>query len=99
MSADRVRIAFDRPELGWLNRLDIIEALEAAGWTADPEYPLSIVRHEGAVFAVTNDCDDSGLTCPNGANVDFPSETPSVVIIAACLAAVAPGTRTARGRS
>jgi hypothetical protein len=82
-----------------LNRVDVIEALEAAGWTADPEYPLSIVRHQGAVFADTNDCDDSGLTCPNGANVDFPSGTPSVVIIAACLAAVDSGARAARGQT
>jgi len=88
-TAGRVRIAFDRPEPGWLDRVDVVEALEAAGWTADPEYPLSMVRRDGAVFAVTNECNDSGLTCPNGAVVDFPSDTPSVVIIAACLAAVA----------
>lgn len=89
MSAGVVRIAFDRPEPGWLDRVDVFEVLETAGWTVDPDYPLSIIRCGDAVFAVTNECNDSGLTCPNGATVDFPSDTPSMVIIAACLAAVA----------
>ncbi|WDN55994.1 hypothetical protein [Streptomyces clavuligerus] len=73
----------------WYGRQDVLEALEAAGWTAaDPEYPLSILRHpSGAVWAVTNECDDSSLDCPNGAVIAFPSDTPSVVITAACLAA------------
>lgn len=73
------------------SRLDVIEALEAAGWQEDPEFPLQIVRHpSGAVYAVTNESGDSGLQCPNGANPDFPSDTPSIVVIAACLAATHP---------
>ncbi|MFF8910198.1 hypothetical protein [Streptomyces olivaceoviridis] len=79
------------PEPGdWHGRLDVFEALEEAGWVADEEFPLSILRHpSGAVWSVTNESGDSGLMCPNGANPDFPSDTPSVVVIAACLAAVA----------
>ncbi|MBQ0947667.1 hypothetical protein ACN6K6_000634 [Streptomyces violaceoruber] len=74
----------------WYGRLDVTEALEAAGWTADEDMPLSILRHpSGAVWAVTNESDDSGLDCPNGAVIEFPSSTPTVVILAACLAAVA----------
>ncbi|MEV8335655.1 hypothetical protein [Streptomyces niveus] len=82
-------LVVDQPGPGdWHGRLDVLEALEAKGWTADPEYPLSILRHSsGAVWAVANESGDSGLTCPNGANPDFPSDTPSVVVIAACLAA------------
>ncbi|MFG3157178.1 hypothetical protein ACGF7W_34670 [Streptomyces sp. NPDC048219] len=84
-----LRLVIERPEPGdWHGRLDVLEALEDAGWTADPEYPLSILRHpSGAVWAVTNESGDSGLTCPNGANTAFPSDTPSIVVIAACLAA------------
>ncbi|MGO1791703.1 MAG: hypothetical protein ACTHZ5_15950 [Micrococcaceae bacterium] len=77
------------PEPGdWHGRLDVVEALETAGWTGDSEAPLSILRHpSGAVWAVANECDDSGLDCPNGAVVDLPSDTPTVVVLAACLAA------------
>ncbi|WP_264932196.1 hypothetical protein [Streptomyces sp. A012304] len=84
-----LRLVINRPEPGaWHGRLDVLEALEDAGWTADPGYPLSILRHpSGAVWAVTNEGGDSGLTCPNGSNPDFPSDTPSIVVIAACLAA------------
>ncbi len=79
------------PEPGeWHGRLDVIEALEAAGWTGDDDAPLSILRHPaGAVFAVANDAGDSGLDCPNGAVIEFPSDTPTVVLVAACLAAAA----------
>ncbi|THA29219.1 hypothetical protein E6R18_25270 [Streptomyces sp. A1277] len=80
------------PEPGdWHGRLDVLEALEAAGWVGDAEMPLDIVRHpSGAVWAVTNECDDSAMDCPNGAVIEFPSDVPSVVIIAACLAATHP---------
>jgi hypothetical protein len=67
-------------------RFDITEALEAAGWEADDDYPLEIVRKNGAVFAITNDCGDSGLS-KDGWGVDFPSDVPVIVIVAACLAA------------
>jgi hypothetical protein len=70
----------------WYERLDITEALEAAGWEADDEYPLEIVRKDGAVFAITNECGDSGLS-KDGWGVDFPSDVPVIVIVAACLAA------------
>jgi hypothetical protein len=87
-----LHLVIDQPEPGdWYGRLDVLEALEAAGWVGDPEYPLSILRHpSGAVWAVTNEAGDSGLTCPNGANPNFPSDTPSIVVIAACLAATHP---------
>ncbi|MGW0334270.1 hypothetical protein ACWD0J_20780 [Streptomyces sp. NPDC003011] len=86
-----LHLIISQPEPGdWHGRLDVIEALEAAGWTGDADLPLNILRHpSGAVWSVYNESGDSGLTCPNGANPDFPSDTPSVVVIAACLAAVA----------
>jgi hypothetical protein len=88
----RLHLVIDHPEPGkWHGRLDVVEALEAAGWTGDPDLPLSILRHPtGATFAVTNDSDDSGLDCPNGTVIEFPGSTPTVVIVAACLAAAAP---------
>jgi hypothetical protein len=74
----------------WYGRLDVVEALEAAGWTGDPDMPLSILRHpSGAVWAVWNESDDSGLDCSNGTVIEFPGSTPTVVIVAACLAAAA----------
>jgi hypothetical protein len=84
-----LHLVIDRPEPGeWYGRLDVVEALEAAGWIGDDDMPLSILRHpSGAVWSVTNECDDSGLDCPSGAVTDFPAATPAVVIIAACLAA------------
>ncbi|MEZ7005641.1 hypothetical protein [Streptomyces sp. AD55] len=86
-----LRLVIETPEPGnWHDRLDVIEALEAAGWTGDDDMPLSILRHpSGAVFAVTTESGDSGLDCPNGAVVEFPGDTPTVVIVAACLAAAA----------
>ncbi|MEU3261037.1 hypothetical protein ABZ694_25145 [Streptomyces albidoflavus] len=86
-----LRLIIETPEPGdWNGRLDVLETLEAAGWVGDDEMPLSILRHpSGAVWAVTNESNDSGLTCPNGANIEFPSDTPTVVIVAACLAATA----------
>ena len=78
------------PEPGeWLGRLDVVEALEAGGWIGDDDRPLEILRKDGAVYAVINDRGDSGLDCPNGSVVEFPSDTPAVVIVAACLAAAA----------
>ncbi|MFE9736158.1 hypothetical protein ACFYO9_37530 [Streptomyces sp. NPDC005863] len=79
------------PEPGeWHGRLDVVEALEAAGWTGDTDMPLSILRHDsGATWAVWNESDDSGLDCPNGSVIEFPGTTPTVVIVAACLAAAA----------
>ncbi|CAL9369834.1 hypothetical protein [Streptomyces sp. enrichment culture] len=75
----------------WHGRLDVLEALEAQGWTADEDMPLSILRHpSGAVWAVATECGDSGLDCPGGGTIAFPSDIPSVVVIAACLAAAHP---------
>ncbi|MFF4661987.1 hypothetical protein [Streptomyces sp. NPDC001282] len=75
----------------WHGRQDVLEALESEGWTGDADMPLSIVRHpSGAVWALANEAEDSGLDCPNGAVIEFPSDTPSAVIIAACLAATHP---------
>ena len=89
--SSQLHLVIDHPEPGaWHGRLDVIEALEAAGWTGDTDMPLSIVRHpSGAVYAVANECDDSGLDCPNGSVIEFPGSTPTVVIVAACLAAAA----------
>ena len=84
-----LHLIINRPGLGdWLGRLDVAEALEAAGWTPDDAGVPSVLRHpSGAVWAVVSESDDSGLDCPNGAVVEFPGDTPSVVILAACLAA------------
>ena len=81
----------------WYGRLDVAEALEAAGWTSDDDMPLNVFRHpSGAVWAVNNESDDSGLDCPNGASVGFPGDIPTVVIVAACLAATHPATEESR---
>ena len=87
----RLHLVIDHPESGeWHGRLDVLEALEAAGWTADADMPLSILRHpSGAVWCVVNDSDDSGLDCPNGSVVEFTGSVPTVVVVAACLAAAA----------
>lgn len=74
----------------WLDRLDVVEALEAAGWVGADDMPLNILQHpSGAAWSVVGGTGDSGLHCPNGANVDFPADTPAAVVIAACLAAAA----------
>jgi len=87
-----LHLIISHPEPGdWHGRLDVLEALEAAGWVGDAEMPLSILRHpSGAVWAVVNESDDSGLNCPNGAVIEFPGDTPTVVVVAACLAATHP---------
>ncbi|MGW1744523.1 hypothetical protein ACWCRD_02675 [Streptomyces sp. NPDC002092] len=84
-----LHLIISKPEPGeWYGRLDVGEALEAAGWTTDEA--SGVLRHEsGAVWCVTNESDDSGLDCPNGTVIEFPGSTPTVVIVAACLAAAA----------
>ncbi len=92
MSTDRrLHLIITEPGPGeWHGRLDVLEALEAAGWIGDTDMPLSILRHpSGAVWSVWNESDDSGLDCPNGTVIEFPGSTPTVVIVAACLAATA----------
>jgi hypothetical protein len=88
-----LHLIISRPAPGeWLGRLDVVEALEAAGWTGADDMPLNVLRHpSGAAWAVHNESDDSGLDCPNGAVIEFPGDTPTVVIVAACLAAADPG--------
>ena len=83
----KLHLVIDHPEPGeWYGRLDVGEALEAAGWTTDPTN--GALRHpSGALWVVVNDADDSGLDCPNGTVIEFPGSTPTVVIVAACLAA------------
>ncbi|GFM97023.1 hypothetical protein Sfulv_18340 [Streptomyces fulvorobeus] len=67
--------------------LIVTEALEAAGWTGADDNPLEILQKDGACWAISNDCYDSAVS-KDGWNVDFPSDTPVSVVIAACLAAV-----------
>jgi hypothetical protein len=78
----------------WDPRLDVVEALESAGWTGDTDNPLGLLRCGDAVWGVT-ECGDSSLTEPvGGQNVAFPSGTAPAVVVAACLAATgapAPG--------
>ncbi|MER5816837.1 hypothetical protein [Streptomyces californicus] len=66
--------------------LVVTEALETAGWVGDDDNPLEILRKDGAVWAVSNDCGDSQLGAGSW-SVAFPSDTPVLVIVAACLAA------------
>ncbi|KUN37742.1 hypothetical protein AQJ30_15780 [Streptomyces longwoodensis] len=72
----------------WNPRLDVVEALEEAGWTGDPDNPLGLLRCNGAVWGVHSDEGASSLTEPAaGETIEFPSGTPSELIVAACLAA------------
>ncbi|MEU0627707.1 hypothetical protein [Streptomyces sp. NPDC005989] len=76
----------------YYERLDISEALETAGWTPDDENPLEILRKNGACFAIINECGDSGVSAGSW-TVEFPTDTPVAVIVAACLAAAEEPTR------
>ena len=67
--------------------LIVTEALEAAGWAGADDNPLEILQKDGATWAIANDCGDSGLS-KDGWTVEFPSDTPVLVVIATCLAAV-----------
>jgi hypothetical protein len=67
--------------------LMVTEALEAAGWVGDEDNPLEILRKDGACWAMSNECGDSAVS-KDGWGVGFPSDTPVLVVIAACLAAV-----------
>ena len=71
----------------WFGRMDVTEALEAAGWESDET--RTVLRRNGATWALLNESDDSGLECPNGAEIEFPGDAPTVVVVAACLAAAA----------
>ncbi|MYX14440.1 hypothetical protein GTY67_13640 [Streptomyces sp. SID8374] len=71
----------------YYERLDISEALESAGWAADDDNPLDILRKNGCTFAILNSCGDTGVSHTDGWTVEFPSDTPAVVVVAACLAA------------
>ncbi|MFD5910276.1 hypothetical protein ACFWHL_16315 [Streptomyces massasporeus] len=84
-----LHLVIERPEPGdWYSRLDVTEALEAAGWVSDET--RTVLRHpSGALWALINESDDSGLDCPNGTVIEFPGSTPTVVVVAACLAAAA----------
>ncbi|MFF5668860.1 hypothetical protein ACFY8S_01770 [Streptomyces hygroscopicus] len=74
--------------MAWNPRLDVVEQLEAAGWTGDEENPLGLLRCNGASWGVTSEGGDSSLTEPAaGETIDFPSGTPAKLIVAACLAA------------
>jgi len=70
----------------WNPRLDLVEAMEGAGWIGDADLPLSILRKDGATLGVTGEGDVS-LTGPGGWTATFPTDAPNVVIVAAALAA------------
>lgn len=55
------------------HRMDVVEALEADGWTADDDW---VLRKGSAVWAVTNDCDDSRVSGSGGWTVEFPADAP-----------------------
>lgn len=72
----------------WNSRIDVVEALERAGWVGDDDRPLEILRHpSGAVWAVANDAGDCGVATPGGGVADFPGDVADSVVIAATLAA------------
>ena len=74
--------------MAWRFRLDVADALSAAGWTGDALDPLGLLRHpSGAVWAVVNDAGGCGLDVPGSGTVRFPGSIPSPIVIAACLAA------------
>ncbi|MEV0220834.1 hypothetical protein [Streptomyces sp. NPDC050704] len=80
-----LHLIISRPAPGhWHARLDVAEALEAAGWTGDAP---TLLGKDGAFWGVTSVDDDSKLTCPNDTVIEFPAGTPTVVVVAACLAA------------
>lgn len=83
-----LHLIISHPEPGdWYGRLDVTEALEAAGWEGDETG--TVLKKNGATWALLNESDDSGLDCPNGSVIEFSGSTPTVVIVAACLAAAA----------
>lgn len=80
-----------RPDLdGWDPRLDVIEALEADGWTGDAMAGEPL-RKNGALWITIHDGGESSLDGPNGSySVSFTPEVPAAVVIAACRAAARP---------
>lgn len=70
----------------WNPRLDLVEALEAEGWTGDADNPLGLLRKNGAVVAVLGS-GDTALSGPAHWTTSFPSDAPDDVILAACRAA------------
>jgi hypothetical protein len=82
-----LNLVIDTPEPGeYFGRLDVAEALEADGWTGENDDP-TLLRKNGAVWGITSESGDSSLTCQDGAVIEFPSDAPTVVVVAACLAA------------
>jgi hypothetical protein len=73
----------------WNPRLDVAEALEADGWTGDADDPLGKLRKNGALWCQTTDYGDSGIDGPGGWVLSFDPDVPTVVVVAACLAAAA----------
>lgn len=71
-----------RPQHG---RRDVVEALTEDGWTGSKDGTR--FQKNGAVWASATAPDDSRLTCPNGTTIALPSDAPTLVVLAACLAA------------
>lgn len=71
------------------DRLDVRRMLLRRGWTEDPG--LGAMRKNASTWAVGNDSGDGFLSGPSRRGgeyvVDFPSDTPARVIVAACEAA------------
>lgn len=70
----------------WNPRLDVIEALEADGWTGNA-LAGEALRKNGALWTTVHDGGESGLDGPGGYVIPFTPDVPAVVIVAACLAA------------
>lgn len=71
------------------SRVAVVQALEAAGWSTDPEHSHALLRHPlGPALAFHTEDGDCELdTLEGGDPVAFGGTIPDAVVIAACLAA------------
>lgn len=84
----------------WKTRLDVVEALETAGWTGDVGMPLGRLRYcpSAVVWTVRSEAGACRLDTPCG-GAEFSVGIPDSVVIAACLdAAGQEQPQTARAR-
>ena len=72
----------------WKARHHVAQALEAAGWSGEPDDTLGMLRHPlGPVWAVASESGDCCLDVPERGTVTFLGDVPDPVVVAACLAA------------